>query len=546
MFKKLILFTLLSIVYLYSQAIIPARVIDADNLNTMSVINLEIDTSKVNNDNPELGILANEFKIYGVSNSSQTSIINGHVTNEKKLIISLGPKKAGHLVIPPIKIGNDQTNPININVSHYKNQPITNSGNSNNNKLLAANNPTIIFETNTNINKVYLNNPFIYTIKLYFNVPIGNVRLENFDIPNAQIEPYDKTKQYQEHYKNQDYMVVEQKFIVTPTKSGVLHIPAAKIQGTFGNTNDQFGNPFFSLATPFIRTSKAIDIEVLAKPQNINLKDFFPAQQVTVIDDWSITNNATIDIGTPINHNITITAVGASLANFPVINESQLTGFSYYEDKPKTDTKIINNQIVTTKTYKFTLIPKEAGKYTFNSQSIKWLNVQTESLENIVLQGRIFEVNRDKQLESKIDNSSNQPIIKKNPLNLKLLISILIALTIIILILYIGFRLFKIRQNKLEKWSNVIKALKHNNLELLIQNILIYVEQQTHKQMLTLDDVAKYYNSEVLYKLADKLNQAKYKNQEFQEAELLVKEIQKICNQKSKADTVELKELYPK
>lgn len=524
-----------------------------NNITMNSVIILEIDVSKASSDSPDLSILRNQFNIYGVSNSSQTSIVNGSITSKKSLIISLSAKQTGKQTIPAITIGNDQTAPVQINVNPGNNS--VNQGNDpqsqqgGHQQAQQKNNGSIILEALASTNKTYVDTPFVYKIKLYFNVPMNNVNMENISIANAQIEPYGKTEQYQERYQNQEYMVVEQKFIVTPTSGGVLHIPPAKLGGYVQDGQNPMGNPFIS-GTQFVRTSKALDINVLAKPANITTKEFFPAKAVTVSDKWSIADNTTVEIGTPITHTITITATGAALSNFPIINESQLNGFSYYEDKGTSDTKVVKDDIITSKTYKFTLIPKESGNYVFKPQAIKWLNIKTESLETIELPPKTFTVNADRnQVDDETASTPTTDATISSNAKTNTTSIIIIAIVIILCLSIIGYVIIAFRKrhkhNQLQ-WQNITNTLKVGNNELLVQQIIQYVNQISNKHMLTLEDVAKHFNSEKLAEFAKNINQAKYKNESFNNFDALVNEINNLCNKKVKDKKNNLKDFYPK
>lgn len=72
---------------------------------------------------PELGVLDKDFTIYSVTNSYQTNIVNGQVSQQRQWQIGLVPKGvAGTAVtVPPIKLGNVQSNPVQLRILDAQN-----------------------------------------------------------------------------------------------------------------------------------------------------------------------------------------------------------------------------------------------------------------------------------------------------------------------------------------------------------------------------------------------------------------------------------------
>ena len=66
---------------------------------------------------PQLEGLQKHFVITGRQQSYQKSIINGRLKAEKTWVFNLMPNKLGKLTIPAIRMGNEKTKPIEINVT---------------------------------------------------------------------------------------------------------------------------------------------------------------------------------------------------------------------------------------------------------------------------------------------------------------------------------------------------------------------------------------------------------------------------------------------
>ena len=79
---------------------------------------------------PQLEGLQKNFVITGRQQSYQKSIVNGRLKAEKTWVFNLIPNKAGKLTIPAIRMGNEKTKPIEINVTKATSRAGSGSGSS--------------------------------------------------------------------------------------------------------------------------------------------------------------------------------------------------------------------------------------------------------------------------------------------------------------------------------------------------------------------------------------------------------------------------------
>ena len=65
---------------------------------------------------PDLSVLDQDFKILGRATQQNISIINGHMSAKRSLILTLLPKHTGNLTIPPIPVGGQSTESMSLKV----------------------------------------------------------------------------------------------------------------------------------------------------------------------------------------------------------------------------------------------------------------------------------------------------------------------------------------------------------------------------------------------------------------------------------------------
>lgn len=519
-------------------------------------------------DNPELDVLKSRFELYGTSTSSQTSIINGKVSSQNTFTVNLIPKAPGKQTIPAIKVGNDFTNPISIEVL-----PEANTKNSSNNP--AAKDSSVYLEASTGKQNLYIGVPFLYTLKLYFSVPLANLSLEQINLDSAQIQPQGKSTQYQSTEDGKTYQVVEQKFLVTPTKAGKLTIPPARIKGSIADNN---GNGFFPMMAnkPFMANSKPVTVQIKPVPSNIPVMEWLPAKQLKAVDNWS-QNGPTLKVGEPLTHTITLEALGIPATAIPELQIAQPKGVSAYPDKPQSGTNTVNNDLVGSKTFKIAYIPTKAGALNFPEIRIKWWDIVSDSLKTAIIPAKSYTVIIDPTVAGAtpalLNNASEPTKTATNPTthqtvptpttNIWFYLSILFA-GLWLLTLAIAYRLIKakpeteakpaVTNGKNKETGNsrktdnisIAKACQNQDIASLNKALLEWAKTQTKKPVYSLGDIKLIFNNQQLNSLLDELNAAIYKGNEFKQFDELLKTIETVpVNNPVKSSKQPLKELYP-
>jgi len=276
-------------------------------------------------DTPNLDPLNNDFDIYGTSTNSQTSIVNGQTSSQTTFVANLVPKKLGKQLIPAIQVGSDKTAPIQIEVT----QAPTTSLNG-----VSTTNKKLFVTANISDSSSYQGVPVLYSVKFYYAVSLSGVRMEPLQINNAQIQPLDKSIQYSDNIKGNDYQVIEQHFLITPNQSGEINIPAATLRGNMIDGSTTTMNSFFSMMMPrpFMVSSNSLVLKVKPVPSSITPDKWFPAKEVNASESWSaLSDNLTI--GEPLTRTITLSVLGVPPTSIPEFSFGVPLGVNAYPDK---------------------------------------------------------------------------------------------------------------------------------------------------------------------------------------------------------------------
>ena len=91
--------------------------VDRADVELNESFTLELTTDTNIDMKPDTSVLETDFYVGQGNQLSNTTIANGQIRRSKTWTFTLMPKRAGELVIPPIAIGNEQSDPVKIRVS---------------------------------------------------------------------------------------------------------------------------------------------------------------------------------------------------------------------------------------------------------------------------------------------------------------------------------------------------------------------------------------------------------------------------------------------
>jgi len=366
-------------------------------------ITLTIETDNKTNAQPDFTPLQRNFDILGTSTSSQINIINGRSSFKKSWIIELQPKIKGKLEIPAITIGKESTAPITLTIADLPPE------------IKAETSKHVMVESNigTNDNETYVQQQIPYTVKLLYDASMVSGEISPLNVENAVIEQLGDEKRYQIVKAGKRFNVIEKNFVISPEKSGKLHIPPTVVTGRlalnngqqnqparrrmdptdFMNSffddfrndpffNDSFGGSLFSnrrigQSKPFTATSKAIDVNVLPVPKEFSGKAWLPAEAISIQDSWR-QSPPELKVGEPVTRTLVLQAKGLAGSQIPEITIPKPDGMKVYPETAKTETRTDGKTVYGIQELKITYIPNKKGKVSIPPIKIDWWNVKSK------------------------------------------------------------------------------------------------------------------------------------------------------------------------
>lgn len=319
--------------------------------------------------------LLQDFVVGRTSVSSQTSIVNFTSKQTTTWTTTLFPRKVGKFVIPAIAIENQQSQPINVNVTPVQQ---------------GAGAPTRDYYVTAQISddNVYLQQQLQYTVKLFLASQIERGSLQAPELENGQIQQIGEDKQYSQIINGKRYQVIERNFAVLPQQSGNFTISGPVFSGEVmaPNTNQRFG--FFNRTKSISRVGPNTEIKVKPIPADVDYH-WLPSEFVQLDEEWQ---TDTFIVGEPVTRTLTLTAVGVVEEQLPEITQVYPPDFKLYPDQANSASAERDNRIIVQRTESVAMIPTKPGSYILPEVVVPWFNVTTGKTEFAKLPSRTVTV----------------------------------------------------------------------------------------------------------------------------------------------------------
>jgi hypothetical protein len=327
----------------------------------------------------DLTPLTQDFDVLGTRTSSQIRSINGVTESWTDYVITLFPEKEGDLLIPPLSILNQTTDPISISVVNAG--PRSNQGNN-----------ELYLEIEVNKDSVYVQEQLLFTVRLFYTINgIRNPVFTELDMEDTVTQLIGSPNQYERLIDGERFGVYEKRYVIFPQRSGPLEIPDILFRGevTDGSSNFVFRNMNTRRVTAFI---EGITIEVKERPASVPRDDdWLPVTGLTLEETWSDDINA-LKVGDSVVRTLTLRADGLDGAVLPPFSPQDIDGLNLYPDPADISRTFVDGSIVGTRVETSTYVALEAGTIEVPALEIPWWDITDDSARTTTLPATRFEV----------------------------------------------------------------------------------------------------------------------------------------------------------
>jgi hypothetical protein len=354
-------------------AAVTARV-DRPTVDLNESLTLEIVVDDTTDLEPDFTILDSDFYVGQVSKLSNTSIFNGEIRRSLTWTVSLMPKRTGPQQIPPVSVGQQQSNAVDIVVNEPTNAP--------------PGEADVFVTSEVDVEQTYVQAQILYRIRIYRAVATRQPALREPTISGVEalFELAGDERQYEAVLNERAYNVIERVIAFYPQESGEFNISPARFEARVLRNGRITGRKVFE--------SEAHTVEVLpipAPPADFPGAAWLPARDVQLSEEWSRSPEA-LEAGEPVTRRVQLSALGQIETQLPAVDVPEVDGVNVYADKPELSRSLEAGGIRGIRQDQYAVIGVAGGEVELPGVDVPWWDIEAGEWKVASLPPRVLTI----------------------------------------------------------------------------------------------------------------------------------------------------------
>ncbi|WP_372361285.1 BatD family protein [Xanthomonas sp. NCPPB 1325] len=342
--------------------------LDRDSANPGDVVMLNIETDQRGVD-PDYTPLRTDFSLGAKSANQQMQVTNGSVTVRALFGVVLTPRKSGELIVPAIRVGNERTEPLRLQVVGAANDAASSSSGAAGGPSAAQGNEEAFVETRVDDPQPYVQQSVGVVVRLYFANQLASGELDLEAPDGASLQRIGDDVSSVKLVNGRQYNVVERRYLLVPERSGRLVLPPARFNGRSvgGFFDDYFGRGNGELSA----RSASIPLQVRAQPANAP-QPWLPLRSLqlryTATPQRATAGEATQFV-------VEASARGATQAQFPELPTPSVPDAQVFAEPPQYEERFVDGSPQLRLTRRYSIVPNRAGPLVVPGLQVAWWDV---------------------------------------------------------------------------------------------------------------------------------------------------------------------------
>jgi hypothetical protein len=355
-------------------------------------LTLESDDATLFN-KPDLSPLDALFEVIGTRQFNRLATINGAAHSTTRWVVTLQPKQSGYVIVPPLRLGDAQTQPITLHVQEG-------SGNAASGQLAP-----VFIDASLDQESVYVQAQVVLTLRIYHSVSLyDDSSLTPLEMADARIESLGEPRTYEKDIGGVRHGVIELRYAIFPQLSGELTIPGQVFSATLADrSRNNIYMPFGPPPGKVTRVkSPQIPLTVKAKPASYPADaPWLPARALSLAEAWNPEPDSA-QVGDSLTRSLLLKVEGLSSAQLPPLPATQATGLRRYPDQPQLSNQVTEQGLIGSREEREALVPNRAGEFTLDALEVVWWNTHDDRLERSSLPARTLKIAANPELAPEI------------------------------------------------------------------------------------------------------------------------------------------------
>lgn len=338
-------------------------------------------------DKLDLAPLKPLFEVLGTRQVNRLSTLEGQTRVVTRWIITLQPRNQGFVVIPPLRVGNRETQAITLQVVAAE-------------RAGDGSLAPIFIDASLDSESVYVQAQALLTLRIFHSVSLyDDSSLTPLQVADARVEQLGEPRTYEQIVNGVRHGVIELRYSIFPLKSGQLTLPSQVFSATPVLRNRNELNPFGPRPGTLTRV-RSPQIPLTVKPIPAGYPQgapWLPARSLSLEESWNPSPEALL-VGDSLTRTLRVVAEGLASVQLPPLKQPNLEGLRNYPDQPRLDDRQSEGGITGSREESLALVPTRSDSFVLPEIELFWWNTESDRLERAVLAPRTLNVADNPQL----------------------------------------------------------------------------------------------------------------------------------------------------
>ena len=319
----------------------------------------------------DFSALEKDFRILDRRSETQLSIVEGRQTAVVRLLLTLEPRAAGEVVIPPLSIGGEKTAALTVQVDPAP-------------ELEPGSQPPVFIEVEIMPSEgpYFVHAQLGLVDRVFYQQNLTEAAISQPEPSPAVVRLMQETP-YQAERGGERYRVLERNYAVFPERSGELTIPPMQLTGRLVERRTS------SVWQPAARgrrvqvESEKIVLNIDPKPAEFAGSEWQPARDYRITQQ--VSSGEALRVGEPVTRTVIIDAVGLeeNMIVEPVWPE--VPNARIYPDQPQGITRDDGQWVLGHKEFRYAVVPEKEGQLVLPELRIQWWDTRNNRARYAVL-----------------------------------------------------------------------------------------------------------------------------------------------------------------
>jgi hypothetical protein len=374
--------------------------LDRSRISEGDTVQLTLEHDGRTSGQPDLAPLQGSFDILGTSTSTNVDLVNGSFSEHTDVELTLAPKRAGTLTVPPLSWDGERTAALTLVVAGPGGPaPAGAAG--------VAGGARVFIESRIHPRDPYVQAAVALTVRLFTAEPLYRGDLELAGNTNLIVKRIGSDEVSHVERNGRSYREITRHYLLFPLRSGSMTVsgPVLDAEIAVAQRRSAFGmNPFrgffggslggmLQTTRPIRVHGQAITLTVRPRPAAAMGRYWLPARKVALSAHWDPAG-LTAQAGNPVTLDLDLRATGLTAAQLPQLSTllHVPSGVQAYPDQARLHDSTRNGTVVGSSDQSIALIADRPGRYALPPLTVRWWDTAANRLREASLPAQTLRI----------------------------------------------------------------------------------------------------------------------------------------------------------